>query len=63
MQWVTIRVRGDVYKLLKVMSEVEHRSIANMAQECIIYYFTKKHKELDVEKVLGSIKEGVSETI
>jgi len=46
--WRTIIVREEVYRLIKRMSEVEHRSISNMVQECILYYFGKKHSDLVV---------------
>jgi len=46
--WKTIIVREEIYKLIKRMSEVEHRSISNMVQECVLYYFGKKHGDLVV---------------
>jgi len=49
-RWKTIRIRLEVYKILERLSEVEHRSLANMAQECILYYLSKKHKDI---KIIG----------
>jgi predicted CopG family antitoxin len=46
--WKTIIVREEIYRLIKRMSEVEHRSISNMVQECVLYYFGKKHSDLVV---------------
>jgi len=46
--WKTITLRSEVYEILKKMCEVEHRSISNMAQECILYYFSKKHGDLKI---------------
>jgi len=46
--WRTIIVRDEIYRLIKRMSEIEHRSISNMVQECVLYYFERKHKDLVV---------------
>lgn len=48
--WKTIILRYEVYEVLKRLAEVEHRSVSNMAQECILYYLSRKHKDL---KIIG----------
>ncbi|RLI43533.1 hypothetical protein DRO59_00525 [Candidatus Bathyarchaeota archaeon] len=47
-QWKTIIIRLEIYKILKSMAMVEHRNISNMAQECILDYFSRKHKDLKI---------------
>ena len=47
--WKTIIVREEIYKLLEQMKRVENRSsISNMVETCVLYYFSKKHKDMKI---------------